>query len=78
MAKQNGRKPFEVQSEPSLPILPGAGTYHRGLQNSVEPSGATGQRGKVTVVFVSAQQARRLIKDRGLGEYFFKAPVRHN
>ena len=67
-----------MQPEPPLPILPSAGAYHRGLQNSMEPSGATGQRGKVTVVFVSAQWARRLVKVRGLGEHFFKALVMHN
>ena len=76
--QKNGRRPLEVQPEPPLPILPSAGAYHRGLQNSMEPSGATGQRGKVTVVFVSAQWARRLVKVRGLGEHFFKAPVMHN
>ena len=41
----------------------------------MEPSRATGQRGKVTTVFVSAQQVRRPIKAKGLGEHFFKAPL---
>jgi len=78
MAKQNGRRPLEAQSEPSLPIPPGAGTYHRGLQNFVESSRATGQREKVIAVFVSAQQTRRPIKVKGWGERFFKALVKHN
>ena len=78
MAKQNGRRSLEAQPEPSLPIPLGAGAYHQGLQNSVEPSGATSQRGKVIVVFVSAQGTKRPIKGRGLKERFFKAPVRHN
>ena len=78
MAKQNGRKPLEAQSKPSLPIPPRTGIYHRGLQNSVVPSGAIGQRGNVTAVFVSTKQARRPIKVRDSGEHFFKAPVGHN
>ena len=78
MAKQDGRGPFEVQPEPLLPIPLEAGAYHRGLQNSVEPSEATAKRGKVTTIFVSAQRTKRPIKVRGLEERFFKALVRHN
>ena len=78
MAKQNGRRPHKAQPKTSLPIPLGAETYHRGLQNSVELFGATAQRGKVTTMFVSAQRTRGSIKVRGLGERFFKAPIRHN
>ena len=46
---------YEVQLKSSLSIPPGTGAYYPGLQNSVEPSGATGKRGKVTIVFISAQ-----------------------
>ena len=43
-----------------------------------ESSRVTSQRGKVTTVFISAQQARRPIKVMGSGERFFKTPIRHN
>ena len=54
MTEQDEWRPLEVQSEPSLPIPPGAGAYHRGLQNSVKQSETTAQRGMVTAVFVLA------------------------
>ena len=78
MNKQNRMRLHEAQSKSSLSIPPGTRAYRRGLQNSVEPSGAIGQRGKITAVFVSAQRARRPSKVRGLGERFFKAAVGHN
>jgi len=78
MAKQNERRPHEVQPKSSLSIPPGMRAYYRGLQNSMEPSGATSKRGKVITVFVSAQRARRPSKVKGSEECFFKAPVRHN
>ena len=59
MAKQNERRPLEVQPEPLLPISPRVRAYHRELQNSVESFGAVSQRGKVAIVFVSTQQAKR-------------------
>ena len=71
MAKQNGRGPLEAQPKFSLPIPPGARAYHQGLQNSVEPFGATSQKRKATTVFISAQQARRPIKVEGSRECFF-------
>ena len=43
-----------MQPEPSLPIPPGVGAYHRGLQNSVKQSETTAQRGMVTAVFALA------------------------
>ena len=54
MAKQDGRRPFEAQLEPPLPISPGTGAYHRGLQNPMESSGVASWREKVAAVFVSA------------------------
>ena len=42
MAKQDERKPHEVQPKPSLPILPGAGAHYWKLQEVMEPSGAIG------------------------------------
>ena len=78
MAKQNGKRPHEVQPESLFLIPPRAMAYHRGLQNSMEPSGATGQRAKVTTVFVSAQRVRRPSKVRGSRKCFFKAPVKHD
>ena len=69
---------YEAQLKSSLSIPPGMGAYYPGLQNSVEPSGATGKRRKVTIVFISAQWARRPSKVKGSGKCFFKAPVRHN
>ena len=50
MAQQNGKGSLKGQLEPPLPIPLGAMTYHRGLQNSVEPPGATSQKGKVTAI----------------------------
>ena len=76
--QKNGRRPLEVQPESPLPILPSAGAYHQGLQNSMEPSKGTGQKGKVAVVFILTQRARRPSKVKGSGKCFFKAPIRHN
>ena len=75
MAQQNGRRSLKAQPEPPLPIPSGARTYHPGLQNSMEPPGEIGQRGKVAIFFVSIQRIRRPIKVRGSGERFFKAPL---
>ena len=50
MAQQNGKGSFKGQLKPPLPIPLGAMTYHRRLQNSVEPPGATSQKGKVTAI----------------------------
>ena len=72
MIEQDEWRPFEDQPEPSLPVSPKAGTYHRGLQNTMEPSWATGQRGKVATISILAQQARRPVKIRGSGD----APLR--
>ena len=41
----------------------------------MEPSRATGQKEKVTTVFVLAQRAKRPSKTRGSRECFFKAPI---
>ena len=78
MAKKDGRRPLETQPKPLLPISLGVGAYHRGLQNFMESFGAASQRGKVAVVFISDQQAGRLVKVRGAGEHFFKASFRHH
>ena len=77
MAKQDGRRPLEVQPKPPSPISPRARTYHRGLQNSIESFGAASQRGKDVAVFVSAQRAWKPVKVRGAEERFFKAPFGH-
>ena len=78
MAKQDGRRPFEAQLEPPLPISPRTGAYHRGLQNPMESSGVASWREKVAAVFVSAQRVGRPVKVKGAGERFFKAPFRHH
>ena len=54
-----------IKSKPLLPVPPRSGAYHRGLQNSVEPSGATSQGGEVATIFVSTQSTRRPVKIRG-------------
>ncbi|XP_075670315.1 uncharacterized protein LOC142640107 [Castanea sativa] len=41
MAKQDGRRPHEVQPESSLSVPPGMRAYHQGLQDFVESFGAT-------------------------------------
>ena len=54
MAEQNEWRPFEVQPKPSLPIPPREGTYHQGLQNTVEPFGATGQGREIATISLPA------------------------
>ena len=69
---------FKAQPKPPLPISLRTEAYHRGLQNFIESSRVASQKGKVAVVFVSAQRAGRLVKVRGTQECFFKASFGHH
>ena len=71
MAEQDEWRPFEAQLEPSLPIPSGAGTYHWGLQDTMEPFEAIGQRGKVATISYTGPTNKETSQDQGLKGMLF-------
>ena len=47
MAKQDGRRSCEAQSEPILPIPPRTEAHHQELQELEVPLGSAGPKGKI-------------------------------
>ena len=71
MVEQDEWRPFKAQPEPSLPVSPGVGTYHWGLQDTMEPSEAIGQRGKVATISYTSPTNNETSQDQGLKGMLF-------